>query len=525
MADVLSDHFHGDFGGRRGKEMLGSSILPGVGDLVADDAFLRPLSITAREAKRPQPTDGLRWHPLSPKKQYPVLEVVEMPAGQNVDRCRCVIHGGELLKGDCVKEVSLSVQLEEQIAPGMVPIFYAGHSFDGDDLGKAQQLLSTTMVVAAAAVQEDEFAGVAHKGCCRVEEVPGGGGMVPTTHVGGSFGQEVCGVRRRISSLASPERLAPPFGERRRDSILDGWEEELRAQLVTCARKKESVLLSARILRKKLNRAMEESGLIRSNVGCRRSSRLSAPPPSSCSDLANVMFVGLSPVAEVVGSEGELSEETLGAKLGLFDGLSAMDGHRQLPVMEENGVDGVSVHLPATGEAAQAECGAVAGADAAMVVGVVDGVDDGEGLAVGGGGLASGTAMGIEASVADGLCLSGTIDSVFTVVPASVSLPDHYVSTRADEGITYVGLAHSRYVCVPIPFATVDLIVGGQVSVSDGGGLVSDGRVAGGGGSVSEEVRAASAAREALRSRLRWAATASLVPGGAREWCFPGGAC
>ncbi|GAB2296363.1 hypothetical protein Dimus_030484 [Dionaea muscipula] len=45
------------------------------------------------------------------------------------------------------------------------------------------------------------------------------------------------------SSLPSPATLAPPSGVQRRDSILEGWEEELRAQLVVCARKKESDLL------------------------------------------------------------------------------------------------------------------------------------------------------------------------------------------------------------------------------------------------------------------------------------------
>ncbi|GAB2281360.1 hypothetical protein Dimus_015956 [Dionaea muscipula] len=139
MADVLSDNFHGDSVGRRGKDMLGSSIFPGVGDLVAADALLQPLSTvspspsslsgnesvhrdggmvseevrdspTAREAVRPRLIDGSRWHPLSPVKQYPVLEVVEM-------------RRGGMLMGP-------------------------GRSFNGEELGKAQQLLSTAMVVA-----------------------------------------------------------------------------------------------------------------------------------------------------------------------------------------------------------------------------------------------------------------------------------------------------------------------------------------------------------------------------------------
>ncbi|GAB2290426.1 hypothetical protein Dimus_024704 [Dionaea muscipula] len=150
----------------------------------------------------------------------------------------------------------------------------------------------------------------------------------------------------RGSSLSSPARLAPPSGVRRRDSILEGWEEELRAQLVVCARKKESDLLRARILRKRFNRAMEEDRKILAKVGSRRSSRLSAPPSSSCSDLALVKFAGLSPVAEGVGSVVELSEENSGAMPGLIDGSCAMDRDRQLPVVEENGDEGVSAPLP-----------------------------------------------------------------------------------------------------------------------------------------------------------------------------------
>ncbi|GAB2297436.1 hypothetical protein Dimus_031540, partial [Dionaea muscipula] len=262
---------------------------------------------------------------------------------------------------------------------------------------------------------------------------------------------------------------------------------------------------------------MEEIGMPLAKVGSRRSSRLSGPSSSSCSDLAIVKTAGLSPVAEVVGSEGELSEETIGAMPGLIDGLSAIDGVRQLPVMEESGAEGVFVHLPATGEAAQTEFGAVAVADDAMVDGGVDVADDGEGMAVGGGGLAAGNAMGDVASAADVLCCSEAIDSDLAIDPDSVSLPHSSVSIRVVDGNASVSLPHFASVCLTHHVDAVDIFDGGKVNVTDSGGLVCDGRVGQcDGGSVSEEVRAASAVREALRSQptdgLRQSPSASAVP-------------
>ncbi|GAB2275730.1 hypothetical protein Dimus_010482 [Dionaea muscipula] len=117
-------------------------------------------------------------------------EVVGKPNGQTSGGSGHVSDGGELLEGDCEQELSLPERMVSFV-PGLVPIAEADCYNDGEDSGRAHHLLSTAMVAAAAATEKAEDAGVAHIGYCRVEEVPGGGGSLPTAHVGGSVVQEV----------------------------------------------------------------------------------------------------------------------------------------------------------------------------------------------------------------------------------------------------------------------------------------------------------------------------------------------
>ncbi|GAB2272888.1 hypothetical protein Dimus_007705 [Dionaea muscipula] len=159
------------------------------GGMVSEEVKDSP---TAREAVRPQPTDGLRRHPLSPVKPWSAQEVVRKPNGQTSGGSGHMSDGGELLEGDCEQELSLPERMVSFV-PGLVPIAEADCYNDGEDSGRAHHLLSTAMVAAAATTEKAEEAGVAHIGCCCVEEVPGGGGSLPTGHVGGSVVQEVYG--------------------------------------------------------------------------------------------------------------------------------------------------------------------------------------------------------------------------------------------------------------------------------------------------------------------------------------------
>ncbi|GAB2281359.1 hypothetical protein Dimus_015955 [Dionaea muscipula] len=223
MADVLSDHFLGDSGARRGKEMLGSSILPRVGDLVVEDALLQPLSTVS-----PSPSS--------------------LSGNESVHR-----DGGMVSE-----EVRDSPMAREAVRP--------------------------------------QPTGVAHMGCCRVEEVPGGGGSVPTAHVGGSFGQEclfpcwLLVIFTLVHCPILPHCRGHPFkvlGElepppRLRHEGADDW---LGVPSEWCARKQKLGRLLPRSLLEKMKRATADDVEFHVKVECRHSCRLSASLPSIPSDL------------------------------------------------------------------------------------------------------------------------------------------------------------------------------------------------------------------------------------------------
>ncbi|GAB2292559.1 hypothetical protein Dimus_026795 [Dionaea muscipula] len=124
-----------------------------------------------------------------------------------------------------------------------------------------------------------------------------------------------------------PERLAPPFWERKREVFFESWEEGIRVRPAVCSRKRESDYLHSRIFLKRFNRAMAEEGKPPEKLGCRRSSRLSAHSPSSSSDLGSRVASKLSPVAELVSPSPEVvSLSCLDGAQEVSDDLTGVHG-------------------------------------------------------------------------------------------------------------------------------------------------------------------------------------------------------
>ncbi|GAB2270692.1 hypothetical protein Dimus_005563, partial [Dionaea muscipula] len=138
--------------------------------------------------------------------------------------------------------------------------------------------------------------------------------------------------------LPLPARVASPSWVRPRDSFLESWEEKIRAPPAVCARKKESAVLSSRILMKKLDLAMAERDSGFEKLGSRRFTRLSSTVHLPSSSQCGVQGPELSPVVESECLEGELTVVTGDATSFLGDAPGSS------PVFEmEGGQVGVSV--------------------------------------------------------------------------------------------------------------------------------------------------------------------------------------
>ncbi|GAB2292560.1 hypothetical protein Dimus_026796 [Dionaea muscipula] len=117
----------------------------------------------------------------------------------------------------------------------------------------------------------------------------------------------------RPLSLLPPARLAPQSGSQRRTGFLDGWEEWLRMYSALYACKEVSAFRYHRFLRKMVNQASAEDGVLRERLGPRRYARISHSVPSSISDLGMGRISGLPAIVEIDDSMGVPDDERDGS--------------------------------------------------------------------------------------------------------------------------------------------------------------------------------------------------------------------